>query len=358
MTTPVPNPEGNRALNRRGRRKPILALFAALALFISACGSDSESGSDSSNGQSDSTDETVPAEVLEITANSGEHELPEGTPGEGMPEVSIGTKDFPEQFVLGHLYAQALEAKGYTVDLNENIGGSELIDTAFQSGEIDLYPEYLGVLATSVAGNELPPETIRETYDVSKEFVESERDGTLFLQTPFQNTDTLIVKPEFAEEHSLETVEDLNNVGEGGEGVSLAAQPPFRTRPNGLEGMADVYGLTNVEFRGVTVGTTYEALDQDEVNVADAFSTDAQLLTGDYVTLEDTENIFGAQYVAPVVKNATVEAQGPEFEEVLNWVNSLLSTEAMQAMNDQTQTQGAAPADVARQFLEANGLEG
>lgn len=347
---------------RFGRHGLLLGLVAIVALLATACGGGSSTAAPPPGGSTppssgQEADAGPPPGAEDVTATTGEFALPAGTPGAGRPPVAIGTKDFPEQFVLGQLYTQALQAKGFQMTLKPNIGGSEVIDTAFQANQIQMYPEYLGEIATSIAGAPKAPPTPLQTYTDVLQFERSQRGATLFQQTPFQDTDVLIVSPQFAQQNNLRTIPDLNNVGPGGQGITVAAQPPFRSRFNGLVGMQQAYGLTNAQFLGLQVGTTYQALDAGQANVADAFSTDAQLLSGNYVELADPQNIFGSQYVAPVIKQEVADAEGPAFEQTCNWVSSLLSTRAIQALNQQVQANGADPAAIAQQFLAANGLQ-
>jgi osmoprotectant transport system substrate-binding protein len=282
--------------------------------------------------------------------------LPAGTPGQGKPPITLGDKNFSEEFLIGDLYEQALKAKGYTVNLKANVGGSEVIDSAFKSGQIDLYPEYTGEILSSVAGDQSRTTSAEETFDKAKAFEESQRGATLLPQTPFQDIDVVIVKPDFAAAHQLKAIGDLKNVGPGGQGVSWAAQPPARTRFAGLVGLQQAYGLTNLAFVGVDVGVTYSALDTGAANSADGFSTDGQLTTGKYVALDDPEHIMGFQHVAPVVKQSVLAAQGPEFAQTLNWVDSLLTQDAILRMNAAIQLDHVDPAQVATKFLAANGL--
>ena len=150
---------------------------------------------------------------------------------------------------------------------------------------------------------------------------------------------------------------DLGKVGPGGQGVTVAGPVEFQTRQTGLVGMKEAYNLPNLGFLPAQAGSQYQAIDQGSAQAADAFSTDYQLLGGKYTPLSDPKGVFGFQYVAPVVKQATLQAQGPEFQQTLNWVSSLLSTQAIQAMNQQVQGNGADPAAVAAQFLQANGVD-
>jgi len=94
-------------------------------------------------------------------------------PGAGKPPIVLGDKNFDEEYLLGALYQQALEAKGYKVTLKGNIGSSEIIYKALQSGQIQMYPEYTGTLLTAIAGDTKPPTSAQQTYSLAKAFVTS-----------------------------------------------------------------------------------------------------------------------------------------------------------------------------------------
>ncbi|MDT7591881.1 MAG: osmoprotectant transport system substrate-binding protein [Pseudonocardiales bacterium] len=341
MSNPVPG-----AVRRQAHRTAAVAALAVLTLVLAGCGGGAPGGAAGSGGGA--------AAPSSSGAGVG---LPAGTPGQGKPAVTVGDKDFSEAFLIGDLYEQALKAKGYTVNLKANVGGSEVIDSAFKAGQIDVYPEYTGEILSSVAGDQGRTTSAEETWQKAKAFEEANRGATLLPQTPFQDIDVVIVKPEFASAHNLKAIGDLKNVGPGGQGVSWAAQPPDKTRYAGLVGMQQAYGLTNVAFVGVDVGVTYSALDTGTVNSADAFSTDGQLTTNKYTVLDDPEHIMGFQHVAPVVKQSVLAAQGPEFAQTLNWVDSLLTQQAILQMNAAIQLNHVDPATVAQKFLAANGLQ-
>ncbi|MDN5920073.1 MAG: hypothetical protein L0I76_34065, partial [Pseudonocardia sp.] len=304
----------------------------------------------------DAAPDEIPPDAVPITATTAKNPLPEGTPGAGKPAVVLGSKNFAEQTLLGELYGQALKAKGFTVNLKPSIGGSELIDKSLQSNQIQMYPEYLGEIVTSVA--KLPePSSALDTYNDAKQFEESQRQSTLLLQTPFEDVDTIAVKNETAQKFGLEAVADLSKIGPEGKGVTIAGPVEFQTRQTGLLGMKSTYNLSQVGYLPVQAGSQYAALDQGAANAANAFSTDYQLTSGKYKVLKDPEGVFGYQYVAPVVKQNVLEQQGPEFAATLNWVSGLLTTPAILSMNEQVQGGGAPAAGVAKQFLEANGLK-
>lgn len=343
----------------RRRRTPATAAATAavLVLAVTACGGGDGGGAAApaaSGGAAPSSAAAVPNSDDVITANTAQNvACPTGTPGQGKPEVKFGSKNFTEEFLLGELYTQTLKSRGYTVAYQANIGGSEVIDKAFQAGQIDAYPEYLGETETSIAKKSVG-KTPDDTYTTAKTFLESERGATIGKQTPFQDTDVLIVKKDFATQNNLATIDDLAKVGNAGDGITLAAQPPFETRQSGLVGLKSEYGLTGIKFIGVDPLLVYQVVDSGQANVGDAFSTDGQLASGDYVALKDTKNLFGFQHVAPIVKQAVVDAQGPEFMQTLDCVSSLLTIKAVQALNKEIQQNGGDPAEVAKKYLAAN----
>jgi osmoprotectant transport system substrate-binding protein len=342
---------------RRGRAAVLAAGVATLALVVAACGGGGSSSGNSGSSPAPSAG-AQPAAADVITPVTAQNvSCPSGTPGQGKPPITFGSKNFSEQFTLGELYTQALTARGYTVAYQSNIGGSEVIDRAFQAGQIDAYAEYLGEIESSIAGQPVgaSPEA---TYQAVKDFEAQNRQATIFKQTPFEDTDVIIVKSDFAAQNGLRSVADLAKVGNAGDGITLAAQPPFETRQNGLVGMKNDYGLTGIKFTGVDPGLVYQVLDQGQANAADAFSTDGQLATTNYTALEDPKHIFGYQYVAPVVKQSVADAQGPEFEQTLDCVSSLLTTKVMQALNQEVQINGGDPAEVAKAFLTQNKVIG
>lgn len=298
----------------------IAAVLATLLLAFAGCGGDDDDGG---NGDAAPSDRTV----------------------------TIGSKNFTEAIILGELYSQALEAKGYTTELKSSIGSTEIIDAALTSGEIDMYPEYTGTMLTVVFGEDEPQEDAESTYDRAKELYE-ERGETLFEMTPFSDSDALAVTTEFAEENGLESIGDLAEL----DTFKLGGQPEFETRLQGLPGVKEDYGIENVTFVPFTGISPYEALDQGAVDVAAIFSTDPPLASGDYVVLEDPEANFGFQNVAPVVNQELADELGDDFRDAIDAVSEQLSEEAIIAMNSAVAIDQRPADEVAREFLEANEL--
>jgi osmoprotectant transport system substrate-binding protein len=309
----------------------LVALSLVAALALAACGGDDDEG-----GQ---------------PAKKEEH-AEKKHPGEGKPPVTLGTKDFTEEFVLGQLYKQALEAKGYKVNLKKNIGSTEIIDKALTSGQIDGYPEYLGVTVAVVARKDIVAQSADETYRLAKEFYEG-RGQTVSQATPFFDVDAIATTKEFAEKNGLKTVADLKKLDR----FTVGARPEFRNRYQGLKGMRQEYGLTNARFKQLALGVQYQALDSGDVDSANVFSTDAQLASGKYTVLEDPKGVFGYQHVAMVMDKKKLEALGgQQFFDVIDSVSKLLTNDAMIAMNKAVAIDKQDEAEVAKRFLQANKL--
>lgn len=309
-----------------------LATTCAIGVVLVACGSSNKSSSSSS-----STSTTTSAAV------SG--------PGVGKPAVTIGDKNFAEENILGQLYTQALEAKGYTINLHENVGSSEIIYKALTSGAIELYPEYTGTLLTAVAGQSKEPASAVAAYEQAKAYVEKQG-LTLLNYTPFYDSDALATLPAYAAAHHLTSIADLKPLGKT---LTLGGPPEFATRFEGLLGLKQLYGVVPT-FKPISIELSYKALESGQVNVQLVFSTDGQLLSGKFKLLSDPKHVFGFQNVAPVVKQSVLAAEGPAFAETINKVSALLTIPAIQRMNAAVSIDKQSAASVAKRFLTANGL--
>ncbi len=322
-------------------RAALALALGALALLLAACGS-------SSSTSSSDTTATATSAVAATTSSAG---AASSGPGVGKPTVTIGDKNFAEENILGALYAQALEAKGYKVTLKDNIGSSEITYKALTAGQIEMYPEYTGTLLSAIAEQTNPPKSAKDAYEQAKKFVEG-HGLTLLDYTPFYDSDALAAKPAYAQQHGLSSVADLKQLGKQ---VKLGAAPEFATRFEGLKGLKQEYGI-DPTFTPIAIGLSYKALDSGQVDVQDVFTTDGQLLGNKYKVLADPKHVFGFQNVAPVVKQSVLTAEGPAFAETLNKVSSLLTFNAIQQMNAAVSLDKQQPAAVAKQFLQANGI--
>jgi osmoprotectant transport system substrate-binding protein len=265
--------------------------------------------------------------------------------------VVIGTKNFTEQYILGQLYKQALEAKGFKVSYKENIGSSEIIDSALKSGKINFYPEYTGVIVLNLA-HQAAPKTASATFLAAKRF-EERRGFTLLNMTPFADSDTFSVLRATATKYKLTSIGDVAKVPR----PSFAGYPECRTRITCYVGLRRIYGLTKLRFVSIGSIPVTTLLDRGKVTGGDIFSTDPALRNRKkYVVLDDTKHNFGFQNVAPVVSKRLVAQLGPRFTATVNAVSKNLTQGAIIAMNKAVAGQKLRPAAVARKFLVANKL--
>jgi osmoprotectant transport system substrate-binding protein len=311
-------------LSSRAPTRVLIAL--ALALVLSSCGGSAEQ------------------HATTTTRGAG--------PGAGKPPIIIGTKNFPEAYLLGELYAQALRAKGYKVSLKTDIGATELIYRALTSKTLDMYPEYTGVLDAVIGNEGNRARSADQAYDDAQKVVE--RDNLMLLdRAPFSDRDAIAVKPELATRYNLRSVEDLARVPAP---VTVGGPPEFRTREQGMVGLANEYGLRHLRFRPYKIGAQYEQLDRGRIDAADVFTTDGQLSRGGYVVLKDPKGLFGFQNGVPLVRKDLVGRQGPAFTDTVNKVSALLSTVEMRRMNAAMTLASRTPAGVAQEFLRNHGL--
>jgi osmoprotectant transport system substrate-binding protein len=323
----------------RSVAKPALAAVVALlaVVALAACGGSSSSSSASGASGAGSSSSSQ---------GSGSSQ-----PGKGKPPIVMGDKNFTEEYILGDLYQQALQAKGYKVTLKPNIGSSELTDKALTSGQIQMYPEYTGVILSVIKGQSKVPVSAAATYAAAKAF-EAGRGYTLLAPTPFQDRDVTATLKAFAQKHGLTSMEDLKKLSS----FTNGGPPENKTRYEGLVGMHQAYHLNNVQFVPLSIGLQYQALDSGKVDTANVFTTDGQLSSGKYALLTDPKHIYGFQQVAPVVSTKLLKQEGPAFAQTLNAVDAKLTNTVMQKLNAAVVLDKVDAATVAKKFLQANGL--
>lgn len=267
--------------------------------------------------------------------------------------ITIGSKDFAEQLILGEIYALLLEDSGLDVDRSLNLGGTAIAHEALVSGDIDLYPEYTGTGLLAILSMETMSDS-DEVYRIVSEEYASQFDLVWLDQAPMNNTQALATSQEFSAEHNMTTISQMVEMADM---IRLAAVPDFEEREDGLVGLKEVYGDFELqEFLVFDPGIKYEAFLNGEADVVHAFGTDGQIGGYDLVVLEDDKGLWPPYHVAPVVRQDTLD-EYPEIADILNEVQALLTSEVMIDMNWAVEGPDARePEDVARDFLVEHGL--
>lgn len=310
------------------RRTTLVALTLTASLGLVACGD---------GGDPFETDPTdAGADPAGGTAASGE-----------AGAVVIGSAAFPENELLAEIYAAALGDAGVDVSTRLSIGSRETYMAGLEDGSVDLIPEYLGGLGTYLN----PEITATSTDDVRADVEDNLPDGLQLLQhSEAENKDSIAVTSETAGEYDLAEIGDL---AEAAGEMSLGGPPEFETRPNGVAGLEETYGVVFGSFRSLSAGgnLTVQSLVNGQVDAANIFTTDPAIEEQGLVILDDPESLFAAQNVVPLISSDVVN---PTVEETLDEVSGALTTENLTAMMVQVITDGESPSDVARQFVDEN----
>jgi osmoprotectant transport system substrate-binding protein len=291
--------------------------------------------------------------VLSACGNAGGG----GQGGGGGPAITVGSKNFTEQFILGELYAQTLEANGFTVKRQLNLGSEQIADGALQDGEIDFYPEYTGTALVNLLGYEGEnPSTPEETYEQARSrYAERDPADTMLPYADFNNNYGIFVRREVADEHDLNTLDDL---AEAAPELTFATFSEFQDRDDGYPNMVENYpGLEDFKDTIVAndLGLRYQGVENGEADVGVGFLTDGQLTSPELKVLEDEKKIWPFYYPAPVVRSDVLE-ENPEVEDILNSVTETLDVDTIRELNGRVDIDQEDPEDVAKDFLQQQGL--
>jgi osmoprotectant transport system substrate-binding protein len=327
---------------------------AAIALACAACGKSAASqvpaGTPSTQTR---TSTAAPATTGTSTSTSTTSSSTTPVlPGTGKPAISVGDKNYTEQFLLGQLYLQALTAQGFSATLNQNIGPTEVTMQAMKAGSLSMYPEYLNVFNSAIAGYTRRFRTQLGAYQAAQRYAFA-HGLQLLAPTPFSDTEAIAVTDAYAAENHLGSIGDLRRVDKQ---LTMGGSPQYQQDPPGLPTLASRYGVVPAAFKPLAVGDQYSQLNAASVQAAYVSTTDGELGTGNYQLLADPRQIFGFGNVVPVVSGKVLAEEGPAFREIIEHVDDDLTTAAMREMNELVDVAQQDPATVAKQFLETHGL--
>jgi osmoprotectant transport system permease protein len=268
-------------------------------------------------------------------------------------DLVIGGKLGAEPEILINMYKLLIEEEtDLTVDLEPGLGKTAFVFSALEEGSIDIFPEFTGTAIVTHMDAEAESNDAREVYEQARAGMNEMYDMVLLEPMEFNNTYTVATTQEFADAHDLEEIGDLQQIeDETVAGFTLE----FNDRYDGYVGMQDVYGLDIADVRTMEPGIRQGAIENDEVDIIDAYATDSYMVELELVTLDDPENLFPPYQGAPLLRNETLE-QHPELEEILNQLGGKITDEEMREMNYQVDYEDRSANDVAREYLEEQGL--
>ena len=273
-------------------------------------------------------------------------------PKVGNRVIRIGTKDFSEQMLLGHMMADLIEDRtDIQVERKINLGGTQVCFSAMKNDDIDMYIEYSGTAYGDILGYS-PISDVDEVYTTVKNKFKELYDIDVLHQMAFNNTYTLAVTKETADKYNLKTMSDLTKAGRG---LVAGTTLEFLNREDGMVGLTKKYNLKFKDSIGLDGSPRYVALMNKEVDVVDAFLTDGLLEKFDLVVLEDDKNFFPPYYAIPIIREDVVEKY-PEIVEILNELGNYLDNETMTELNYKVDELQLEPELVAREFLQEKGL--
>ena len=325
------------------RWRALLAVLAAMALTlgIAACGSSSDSTSSESGEEGASSGSAI-----------------QSNPENGKVSLTIGSKNFPEQEILGEIYAQALTAAGYKVKSALNLGSETVALKAVKTGQISGYPEYASTALTSFFGlepEEVPSDATEAWEKANQEF---EKEGLqAFEPTPFASANAVGTTTATAKKYGLKTVSDLEGVSEK---LSLYGSPECRQRIDCLAGLEKLYGLKFKSFTPVDIGLRYTVLEKGQADLSILFTTDPQLSAekDKFVILEDDKHVFPAGNVLFVTKKSVAEEAGPDYEKTILQVQEGLDLKVVQELDARVELEKETPKAAAKAYLESAGYIG
>jgi glycine betaine/choline ABC-type transport system substrate-binding protein len=316
-----------------------LAAFS-LALGMVACGSDDDDDAASTDGGGSA----APNEVIKKDpANAGK-------------SITVGSKNFTEQFILGQIYSQALEAAGFTVKKELNLGSEQVAYKALKAGQIDGYPEYTGTSLTSffdVKTKDVPRDPDQAYEQAKKEYA---KEGiTALPRTSFENTYRLTTTKAKQKDllNGATTISEVAKLPDADK-LRVVGFPECRQRTDCFVGLKQLYGFSP-EFISTT--SKYQPLDRDQADLSmGSFSTDGELTLNKYAVLEDDKKLFPPYNISFGIRDQALKTIGPAGQDVLERVQKPLTVEAMQELNSRVDLDKQKPAAVAAAYLKEEGF--
>jgi len=271
------------------------------------------------------------------------------------PTIRLGSTNFTEQLIVAELYGQVLEANGYKIERKLNLGNREIVAPALESGQIDMYPEYLATYVTFLTKDQTKATSDAATTYKNLQDAVKPKNITVLDYSPAVDVNGFVVTKATADKYKLNKLSDLAPVS--GQLV-LGAAPECPDRPFCIPGLDKTYGIKFKDFKPLDAGgpLTVAALESNQIDVALIFSTDAVIQAKNFVLLQDDKHLQLADNIAPVVRNDVLNKAPADFKTLVNGVSAKLTTQEVTGLNKQVGVDKQDPKTVAGQWLKQKGL--
>ena len=317
-------------------RVAVLAVIAALVSIVAACGL--QSGS-----------------AVPLAVGSGSI-----TPQDDLKgaKITVGSKDFTEQIILGYILEFALSAAGADVRDLTNISGSQSVRAAMESGQVDITYEYTGTAWITYLKHEKPITDPAEQFAaVAAE--DREHHGLTWVNpAPLNNTYALATNQATLTRTGIRTLSQYADLVRRDPGAAATClETEFRSRRDGFPGMAQAYGFDagSVPIKILQSGIIYQAIANGNCNFGEVFTTDGRIKALNLALLEDDKKFF-PNYNAAVVMRTSIAKKYPSIAKITKPVSDALTIQAITELNRQVDVDGREPADVARDWMVSKGF--
>lgn len=288
------------------------------------------------------------------TTSGAQDNLIRSNPANAQTTITVGSKNFTEEFILGQIYAQALRAAGYKVRTKLNLGPEKVALKAVRDGEVSGYPEYTSTALGSffdVPANKIPSDA-SEAYDEAK--ADLAKEGLVaYPPSPFADANAVGTLTTTAEKLGLKDISDLTGKSRD---LVLAGSPQCPARIDCLAGLEKNYGLTFKRFRPVGIDRRYGVLDKGEADLSILFTSDAELASSTkYTILNDDKGLIPAGNVIFIAAKEVADRAGPDFGATIEKVQGNMTLPVIQELNSRVDIDGQDPAVVAHRYLKSLG---
>jgi osmoprotectant transport system permease protein len=262
--------------------------------------------------------------------------------------IVIGGKLGTEPEILINMYKIMIEEEtDLNVELKPGLGKTSFLFNALQTESIDVYPEFTGTAISQFLNTTAASNDRQEVYEQARDGLAEQFDLVMLNPMEFNNTYALAVPAVFAEEYQLENISDLRAVQNL---VRAGFTLEFSDREDGYLGIQKLYGLEFPSLATMEPQLRYTAVEQGEINLMDAYSTDSEIRRYDLKVLEDDQELFPPYQGAPLLRVQTAE-EYPELVDALNQLAGKITDDQMREMNYQVAVEGRSAEEVAREYL-------